>query len=384
MTNEPSAPIAEVLVPHIGWLAFPRQDHVGVYLQQGWFEYRELAFLSRYLRPGDRVVDCGAHVGLYSVLASRLVGPGGRVLALEPNPPTVAILQRNLAANGADNVEMRPVALGAEPGHHRMAAAAGEHAAYSSFVNEVPDAHAIDVPVARGDELVLETLGPGRVAFFKIDVEGYEREVWQGCRSCVDRVDVVMVECSRDNLEPRGLKPADLFRVWEDDGFRFHRYDAGNNWLEPVTAPDDVAWENYFALRDTEGVQRRIDTAPASQERIAREIESRGRRAFELLKRACDAEHLLGLARADVERLRGELEQARSELEQARGELEQVTASVKEGAETRSREMAALSDALERASDRVAQLEPLAAWARDARSARLLARLGRLPVLPRE
>ena len=365
MTTDPPPPV-EVFVPHVGWLAFPRGDHVGVYLQQGWFERQELTFLARYLRPADRVVDCGAHVGLYSMLASRLIGPGGRVLALEPNPPTYALLCGNITANGADNVEARAVAFGPETGSHRMSAAAGEHAAYSSLVIDTPEGRAIDVPVVRGDRLVPEVLGLGRVAFFKIDVEGYELEVWRGCRSCVDRVDVVMVECTRDNLEPRGLKPADVFHAWEDDGFRFHRYDARANRLEPLDAPDDVEWENYFATRDAERVQRRLDTASAPQERVAREIEARGRCAFELLKRACDAEHLLGLARADVERLSGEL------------------ASAMDGANAHAREIAGLSESLRRASDRVAQLEPLAIWARDARSARLLARLGRLPVLPAE
>src|SRR5690348_2783579 len=43
------------------------------------YEARELAFLEHWLRPGDRLIDIGAHVGLFSLVGARLVGPGGRV-----------------------------------------------------------------------------------------------------------------------------------------------------------------------------------------------------------------------------------------------------------------------------------------------------------------
>ena len=134
----------ELLVPHVGWLRFPPDDHVLVYLQQSWFEFHELAFVARYLRHGDRVVDCGAHVGLYAILASHLVGPDGRALAIEPNPPTFELLRANIRQNGAANVEAHAVALGAAEGTATLSAPKGELAAYSSI--DVPTPGASTVP----------------------------------------------------------------------------------------------------------------------------------------------------------------------------------------------------------------------------------------------
>jgi hypothetical protein len=65
----------------------------------------ELAPLFRILRPGEVVIDVGAHVGKYSVLLSRRVGPTGRVLAVEANPETFAALEQNLRLNRRSNVQ---------------------------------------------------------------------------------------------------------------------------------------------------------------------------------------------------------------------------------------------------------------------------------------
>src|SRR5205814_2322831 len=58
-------------------------------------------------REGSTVVDMGAHIGLYTVLMSRYVGSGGRVVALEPTPSTRQVLDRTLSLNFCSNVEVR-------------------------------------------------------------------------------------------------------------------------------------------------------------------------------------------------------------------------------------------------------------------------------------
>jgi precorrin-6B methylase 2 len=56
------------------------------------------------VQPGDRVVDVGAHVGYFTLLAARLCGPNGRVFAFEPHPDNFRLLERNIRENGAENV----------------------------------------------------------------------------------------------------------------------------------------------------------------------------------------------------------------------------------------------------------------------------------------
>ncbi len=79
----------------------------------GW-DVRELRFLRRFLQPGMTFIDLGAHHGLYSVLASALVGPRGRVLAFEPTPSIVRRLRWHVRLNGGRNVEVFAAAVGAK------------------------------------------------------------------------------------------------------------------------------------------------------------------------------------------------------------------------------------------------------------------------------
>jgi len=67
--------------------------------------------IMRHLRPAGCFYDGGAHIGYYSLLASRLVGETGRVVAFEPDPANVDVLRGNLSRNGVSNFEVIPAAL---------------------------------------------------------------------------------------------------------------------------------------------------------------------------------------------------------------------------------------------------------------------------------
>lgn len=58
----------------------------------------------KVVRPGDVVIDVGAHWGYYTVLAATLCGPTGKVFAFEPHPRNYALLAKNVAANNLTNV----------------------------------------------------------------------------------------------------------------------------------------------------------------------------------------------------------------------------------------------------------------------------------------
>jgi FkbM family methyltransferase len=73
------------------------------------------------LQPGDTFLDVGSHYGIYSVLASKLVGPAGRVIAVEPHPESLQVLRANLALNGCGNVEALNAAFSDSSGPIAMA-----------------------------------------------------------------------------------------------------------------------------------------------------------------------------------------------------------------------------------------------------------------------
>src|SRR5690348_14247261 len=86
----------------------------------GVYERRKQAELARVLRPGTCFLDVGAHAGLYTLLAARLVGPTGSVVAIEPLPSNVRILRRHLELNRLHNVTVIEAAAGAKAGPGRF------------------------------------------------------------------------------------------------------------------------------------------------------------------------------------------------------------------------------------------------------------------------
>ena len=77
----PNVPLPLRFAPGIWWIA--RHDAVRDLLFAGHFEENGRALFRRIIKPGMTVVDVGAHAGLYTMIASKLVGAEGRVVAFE-------------------------------------------------------------------------------------------------------------------------------------------------------------------------------------------------------------------------------------------------------------------------------------------------------------
>jgi FkbM family methyltransferase len=77
----------------------------------GTYESEKAQLLVRHVKPGGTFYDVGANVGFYTLLASRLLGPAGRVLAFEPSPRNLGFLRHHLVLNSAANVEVLDVAI---------------------------------------------------------------------------------------------------------------------------------------------------------------------------------------------------------------------------------------------------------------------------------
>jgi len=138
---------------------------------------REKLFLEEAVRPGMRVVDVGANIGLYSLLLARLVGEEGRVFSFEPDAIMVAALRRNVAANHMSHVEVYSCAAGSGSGRgvlRRNVMNSGDNrlgAGITRFHGEQAS-----VPVRALQDVLREEL----VDFIKMDVQGWEAEVLLG------------------------------------------------------------------------------------------------------------------------------------------------------------------------------------------------------------
>ena len=129
----------------------------------------------RVWRPeeGDTVLDIGAYVGMFTIKASKAVGPTGRVIAIEPSPENYALLKRN--CKGLGNVTLIRKAIWSSNGVERLYYS--KSPAANSLVTSWKDY--VEVETTTLDNLMRE-LGLDNVDFIKLDAEGAELDVLKG------------------------------------------------------------------------------------------------------------------------------------------------------------------------------------------------------------
>lgn len=145
----------------------------------GLWEPNLTRWLKQRLRRGDVFVDVGANVGYFSLLAARLVGKEGRVVAVEASPSIFAQLTSNIMLNGLDNVRLLNCAAAAAGGTLRLFRAPAHNLGASSIYADAgyEDEGAVEAQplhsLLTANEIV-------RARMIKIDVEGAEPGVVLG------------------------------------------------------------------------------------------------------------------------------------------------------------------------------------------------------------
>lgn len=186
------------------------------------YEVQTFELFKRCLKPGDTVVDAGAHVGSYALTAARLVGPSGAVFAFEPGPENYRILVENVRLNGYANVAARNAAVGAktEKRSFNIADSSDSNSFYAHPLAGLKSTHEVDC-VAIDD-----ALAGRRVDVVKIDVEGAEPEVLQGMEKTIRANPgiVLFVEFNPCCLRLGGHDPRAMLKLLEDWGFSMTLY----------------------------------------------------------------------------------------------------------------------------------------------------------------
>lgn len=145
-----------------------------------WLEHEEqqdLELVRQLLKPGQLFVDCGANIGIWTLVAASLVGAEGKIYAFEPNPLTFKKLNRNISLNEfGHNIQVFASAVGKDEGNLSLTVNQYHNLSQITYSS---DREAITVPVMKLDALLNEQ----KVNGIKVDVEGFELEVLQGAES---------------------------------------------------------------------------------------------------------------------------------------------------------------------------------------------------------
>jgi FkbM family methyltransferase len=167
----------DIMAEGIRFRAYPTENRCDRVItgQRQLPERSERALLAPFVRKGSVFVDIGANVGTYTLWASRLVGPAGRVVALEPHPRTYAKLRYNILANEAVNVVVLNVAAGDEEGAAVLRFDGGGNIGGASLLASEKGTPEVAVPIAmRPLKTLIENAGLVKPDVIKVDIEGFE------------------------------------------------------------------------------------------------------------------------------------------------------------------------------------------------------------------
>ncbi len=199
-----------------------------------WAE-NELTFMKTLIPPGATVVDVGAYIGTHTIAFAQAVGSQGRVISIEPQDATFALLEKNVAANQLRNVQLKHAAAADHIGTLWVSPIrVTEKKSFGSAAldrSNFPLAHIGSGPNLQKEELMrvqaltIDSLHLDSCALVKIDVEGFEDLVIAGATETLKRLSpVIYAEC---NAVENGLK---TFEMMRELGYtvRLHVVDAFN------------------------------------------------------------------------------------------------------------------------------------------------------------
>jgi FkbM family methyltransferase len=186
--------------------------------------------LGRVIRDGMKVVDVGAHVGHYTLMAARLVGPNGRVYAFEADSENVSLLEQNVALNGYCNVNCIHAAVSDHSGELTLYVSRQGNDRHTTVPDEVACAVSIARTVAATtlDEFAAAHGWPS-IDLVKLDIEGAEPRAIEGMRELIRRCPEMglVVEFAPALLRAGGNDPVAFLMVLDSYGFKIEPIEPG-------------------------------------------------------------------------------------------------------------------------------------------------------------
>jgi len=202
--------------------------------------------ISSVVQAGDVVYDIGAHIGLYTVMFSRLVGSNGKVISFELNPEILPTLQKTIDSLGnatlygcglSDKTESTVMYVPEEPSGGSL----------NNWTDgELGSVHTVKCEVKRLDDLVQSEDLPAP-DFIKIDVEGAEELVFRGAENILntEKAPIIFFEISKKACEKFGISTTStmdfLSRFEKSEYTFFDGRGQGNEIVRIAEVPEPIS-----------------------------------------------------------------------------------------------------------------------------------------------
>jgi FkbM family methyltransferase len=219
----------EVMEEFVQWVDIT-DKHVSRGCMSDNYEPNETAYLKSMVHEGNEILDIGANIGWFTLLASKLAGPRGRVHSFEPRPDTSRMLQRTISMNKLEHrVTLWQTALSDTNGEIHLNWGRNTDNPGGSFVSRddlgSSGYERATVKASRLDDL-LPDAAPDVI---KIDVEGAEPMVMRGALNAIRRKKPAILS----ELHPQQLRkvsgklPADYITQMEAEGYGCYLLENG-------------------------------------------------------------------------------------------------------------------------------------------------------------
>lgn len=221
------------------WLADPLSE--GWY-DHDWSELPEMPFLERHkLKPGAKVFNLGAHQCIVALMLAKMVGPGGLVIALEPNAHNAFVGQRNRDLNQAEQLCILNAAV---------AEKSGKLIFNQSLNGQVEDGTGewgrLEIPAFSIDDLA-NRYGVPDVLY--IDVEGYEFQALCGAKNTLSHYPDCFVEVHVGcGLEKFGGSVETLLLFFPKSDYDLWIYSETHPEISPLTPDTPLPTERFFLI----------------------------------------------------------------------------------------------------------------------------------------
>lgn len=185
----------------------------------GTYEPFTTKLLKEKIHKGDNILDIGAHIGYYTLIAAQMVGEKGKVYAFEPDPQNFAILSKNIKYNNLSNVELINKAVASSSRKmkfYQNPLNAGNHSTVHNFNNRLIIIEGISL-----NDYFRKT---PKISVIKMDIEGGEYEAIIGMGKVLKQNKKLVLFTE---FWPRGLKsanrsPEKYIRLLNRFGFKMY------------------------------------------------------------------------------------------------------------------------------------------------------------------
>lgn len=201
----------------------------------GVFEKHETALFRSVLKPGTVVLDVGANIGYYTLIASHHIGPSGKVFTFEPEPNNYTLLQKNIKKNKVKNVLAFQLGLSDKKYSGALYLSDDNQGNHSLSQKSAGGDTAIEISLITADE-VLTDAGISKVDVVKMDIEGAEPMALKGMEAVLFRSSPCVLFCEfyPQALTRQGFNPVVFLESISRNGFLVNEIQEEDGRCIPV------------------------------------------------------------------------------------------------------------------------------------------------------